>query len=174
MTPSTNPPQFRSSHSAGSHVPGKAVLSKAEAGKRKNIKNLCPILSCRQGVARHCPLGSCRSCLCPWETPPAGQERQEGGVHPSADVPSSSHSIPENPQPAREVLQPQLFAGGFPSAPHLSRVCHKVITTDLEKASPGPSISHPWLQGPELSPAAFELPDIAQPQDPPEKPILPG
>lgn len=72
VTPSTNPPRFRSSRSAGSHVPGKAVLSKAEAGKRNNIKNLCPILSCHQGVARHCPLGSCRSCSCPWETRPAG------------------------------------------------------------------------------------------------------
>lgn len=115
VTPSTNPPQFRSSRSAGSHVPGKAVLSKAEAGKRNNIKNLCPILSCRQGVARHCPLGSCRSCSCPWETRPAGGRATGRGCsfppHPAA------MGIPEDPQQAREELHPQLFAGDFPQLP---------------------------------------------------------
>lgn len=123
VTPSTNPPQFWSSRSAGSHVPGKAVLSKAEAGKRKNIKNLCPILSCRQGVARHCPLGSCQSCSCPWETRPVGERVKQGDVHPSADIPSPSHSHGhprESPARQGSAALTAFCWGVSPSSPEFS------------------------------------------------------
>lgn len=178
VTPSTNPPQFWSSRSAGSHIPGKAVLSKAEAGKRNNVKNQCPILSCHQGVARHCPLGSCQSCLCPWEMRPAGGRATRGGMfipvltfplHPTA------MGIPENPQQAREVLHPRLFAGISPSSPTLLSFpthCLKAVTTDLGKASSEPRISHPRLQDAELSRALLPFLTLLNLRMFPEKPIF--
>lgn len=172
VTPSTNPPQFRSSRSAGSHVPGKAVLSKAEAGKRNNIKNLCPILSCRQGVAHHCPLGSCRSCSCPWETRPAGGIATRRGCH----FPFFPWASQRNPSKPGKCCMHSFLLGNFsqlPYSPEISYRCHKVITTDLEKASSDPRISHPRLQDPELIPADTKFPDTAQPQDPSRETCLP-
>lgn len=90
-------------------------------------------------------------------------------LHPTA------MGIPENPQQAREVLHPRLFAGISPSSPTLLSFpthCLKAVTTDLGKASSEPRISHPRLQDAELSRALLPFLTLLNLRMFPEKPIF--